>query len=555
MKAKWLRRLIRGVIGLVVLILVLVGILAALLIWRPKDVLLYTVKKIAPESQFTADQVHWKSKQSIVVENASFGKILKVPRMTLTWDWKKLFHQHLEELKLEGARLFVDLEELSKLGDGKNSLKDPSVLQIGQPWYLGKLTIERGGLVVIGLGKSVPPLDLEMEGEFKDIPLGGKLSETDLQAKRTVELRQIHIHSPVDLAVTLLTMESIVVEFRFAGLRSRELDSLVFNRPILDIDRGFFWFVEELRKAYVSKPSQPESSGPEWQVHFFEIRDGQLDITRLHEVSIQYPFRFKTSRKDLRLKNLSLAEFQNELEIPNQDLFWEKEQMSFKNIRGKIAFNLGEPQEITAKVGSTAPRPANNVVNTLYVDAIRWKDMELNAPWLSITFDPKLISGNFGGSFAKGYINGGMMCGWSSSEPWRVWGSASDVETGEISNAMDSEVFSMNGRAGLGFDVEGKALELRGDLKLNSLSKGVIQIHSIDILLERIQKNTEGIRRELLETFVGNLKEYPYKNYVLEVKYARPDATVNFNSEGDRGSRKLDLQWHGDHNEKLKIKN
>ena len=525
----------------------LVGIGGALLvIWKPKIAVVYAINYLAPQTRFSADTVHWGSSNSLVMENARFGHILKIPRITLRWEWQNLWHRRLEEIRMERAEVFMDLKELAGLGGIKSS-GSATTATGGQPWHLGKLRVERSGLVVVGLAPTVPPLTLEWEGELLDVPLGSSLSEADLQKKRKIELRQIHIHSPLDLATTLLKMESITLEFRLAGLRSRKLDSLVFNRPILDVDRGFFWFVEELRKNQANRSLAASSPGSSWRVRNFQIREGRLDITRLQEISVQYPFNFEVTRQDLDLRDLSLAQFQIELDIPPQDLTWDAMEMSFKNLHGKIAFHLSE-SHAHAEDGLIQARPANDVVNTLYVDTIRWRQVELGCAWLSLTFDPNQINGMFGGSFASGYINGGVMCGWSGKDIWQLWGSAADVDAGEVSDAFSNETFAMNGRADLQFELKGKMDALGGNLKLNSLSEGTIEIYSMDRVLERIRKNTEGLKREFMHVFVNGLKNYPYRHYALEIDYSKPDAVLKFVSEGELGSRRLDLHWHGSDN-------
>ena len=474
------------------------------------------------------------------MENVQIGNILKISRLTLCWKWQKLWEHHLKELKLEHAEVFLDLKKLGNTGSPP-SPSTPAQRSRSQPWYLDKLVLERGGLVMVGIGPTVPPLSLNVEGTFDDIPLGGNLSEIDLQKKRTIEFHNLYAHSSLDPTVSVFRIEDIILEFRLAGLRKHQLDSLVFQKPILDIDRSFFWFVDKLRKA---STAQAISSNPNWTVHSFHIRNGKLDITRLHEFSLQYPFEFEVSRQDLNLRDLSLAQFQIELNIPKQDLSWEAMHIFLKNLHGKIAFNLEAPSPDPIPHG-TDRRPANDLVNTLYADTIRWKELQITSSWLEITFDPDHITGMYGGAFAQGYINGGMECEWSGEDPWRLWGTASDVNTGEISHALNSEALTMNGRAELGFDVQGKQAECLGNLELKSLSSGIVQIRSLQYLLNHIQENTNGIKRGLMEAFVKSLKEYLYRNYALEVHYAKPDGSLHFYSEGDQGNRKLNLHWHG----------
>jgi len=548
MKKRFSRRFFRWAIGLLSLIIILLVGAVSLVIWRPTDVVVYLVNRLEPRCRFTANSIRWTSINSIRIEKAQVGQTLKIPRAHLRWEWKKLWDRRLEEIKLEQAEVFLDLGELGRFGENAGP-RSIIISSRGPPWHLKKFVLERGGLVMVGLGAGMARLALEVEGEYNDVPFGGELSEADLQKNRRIELRNIHIHSPLDLAVTLLKIESAALEFRYAGLRARELDSLFFKRPTLEVDRQFFWFVEELRQARAAGPPRPPSPGPVWKTRSFHIQEGRLDITRLREIAIQFPFEFEVTRKNMNLEDLSLVDFQIEMNIPNQNIAWDPMQMVFQNIRGKIAFNLGEPQT-RVNVTDAVAQHANNVVNTLYVDVIHWRQMQLTEGWLSMTFTPKEIGSQFGGAFASGYVNGGVSFSWSSRDPWRAWGSAADVDAGQVFTALGFESFSMDGHAQLLFDLNGKEADLRGTLKLTSLSRGTIQIRSLDHMLDRIRENTEGLKQELMQTFVQGLRDYPYKNYVMEIHYSRPDAILNFRSESDLGSRKLDLTWHGRNYEK-----
>lgn len=522
-------------------------------VYHPRDFVVHFVNQVAPELEFSAAAVRWTSIRSLEMEEVRLGPILQVPRLTLRWEWRKLWRRRLDELKLDHARVYLDLQQLGRLGAAiAGSTEQPGA--VGAPWHLTRLTLERGSFVMVGIGPTVPPLSMEMEGEYLNVPLGGRLSEAERQEKRVIELRQIHIPSSIDPAVSVLSMEHILIEFSFAGLQSHRLESLLFHRPILDVDRGLFWFVEDLRKAEAARGSAPAAGGGDWQVRNFLIREGQMNISRLREISIQYPFGFEASRKDLNLQKLSLAQFQIELNIPKQDLAWHAAQIFFKSLHGKIAFNLSETAPSTVP-GPTGERPVNDLVNTLQVESIRWKELVIDAAWLVLTFDPTQISGSYGGSFASGYLTGGLTCGWSGAEPWRLWGGAHNVDVGEISDSLKSELGALDGRAGLGFDLRGQETKLDGDLNLRSRSAGTLRVHSLRHLLDRIEKNVEGPKQALLTAFVESVKNYPYRSYELDAHYSRPDASVHFLAEGEQGRRKLDLDWHGGENGESRNRN
>jgi hypothetical protein len=489
----------------------------------------------APNLGLAIGSARWTSVRSLDFTDVSVRDLVKTPKATLRWSWRGLWRRHLSDLRLQGVQISVDLSELASI----RSPPGPSVKTGAPPlpaWFLDRLLIERGGLVLVGVAPNLPPLSLEVDGEFRDVPLGSNTNSAERRRIRSVELRSLKIQSPVDFAYTLLYVEKLLVEFSLEGLERCELERLRIDHPRLDVDRGLFWFVDELRKGTTSATKKSVAAGQaRWRTRKLEIAEGRLDITRLQEISLKYPLEFQLSQEDVDLESLSLASFRIELVIPEQNIFWPAMNLEFLHLGGKIAFNLGKGVE----------GGANDLVNTIHIEQVRWKDLPLDQAWLSFTFAQTIISGSFGGRFAKGYLNGGLSCGWSGDDPWAFWGAASDVEAGEICTAMASKHFQMNGRAELKFALKGQQAGLDGSLSLRSIEKGMMNIEAVDLAMEKIERNTEGMKREALKAFLGGLRDYPYDRYALDVNYRNPDATLTLRAESPRGKRSLDLRWHG----------
>lgn len=528
-----LRRFRHPILLLAGVALLAVGVPAGWAVLDPAGATNFAARFFTSGFEVRVGSARWTSIHSIAFADVTVGGFLKVPKAELAWSWRRLARRHLAELRLQGAQVSVSLADFA--GRGPATAK-PSASPGGRAWILERLRLERGGLVLVGVAPSLPPLSLEVDGEFRGVPLGLNASPEQRRRVRAIELRSLKVQSPVDCANTLLYVEKLLVEFSLDGLERRELERLRIDRPRIDVDRGLFWFVDELRKATASAPARPPAAGePRWRARKLEIAEGRLDITRLREIALKYPLEFQLSQEDVQLEDLSLASFRLELVIPEQDISWPARQLEFRHLGGKIAFNLG-------KGGDGA---ANDLVNTLHVEQVRWKDLPLDQAWVSFTFAPATITGNFGGRLAKGYLNGGLSCGWSGDEPWAFWGAAADVDAGEFCAALASKHFAMDGRAELKFALKGERRGLDGSLALRSLTKGTMNIEAIDSALDKVEKNTEGVKREALRALLGTLRDYPYDGYSLDVAYHKPDATLALRAEGPLGKRALDLRWHG----------
>ncbi len=523
-------------------VFLLLGVCAVILLfWKPREVLLGGLKRVHPEMPFQLEKVDWKSADKVVLHDVQFGDFFKARTATLRWKYRQFLQGHISELKVESPEIMLDLSKLNALGKGA----------MGRlPLHLDRLIVERGRLTVLGLGKNIPPITLDIEGDFPDVPLGAESTREYLDKARQVTLRNLVLYSPLDLAVPLVSIPQLDLNFTMAGIQIHRLDQLAFRGPTLGVDRGLFWFVDALRKNSSSRQANA-ASGPDWTVGVFEIFDGKLDITRLREMDLRFPFPFEFRQENMNLNQLNLAQAQFQLTIPNQDVPWETQEVFFRNLHGKIAFHMSSSTTNGGdSAGMTEPL-ANDLVNTIYVDAIRWKEMEVKSCWLALTFDTKSITGSYGGAFADGYVNGGTTCGWSGKDAWRVWGAAANIDTGRISSTFHNESYAMDGRAAMAFDSGGRGQDLQGTLTLDSKSSGSIRIDAIDRILERIERNTVGLKRESLRVLVENLRNYPYDAYSMRVDYQRPEATLKFRANGRLGKREIDVRWHGLNPDKL----
>lgn len=518
---------------------------AALTAWHPRPALVFLVNWLAPELQFRVDAVEWTSGHSLQLENVRLRDIIKIPRTTLRWEWRNLWHRRLDELRLEYPEVTLDLKDpfFTEFANEYFTGSD-SFSWLGAFWHLDVLRVERGHLTFLNLGPRIPPVEVEWEGTFDDLPLSSDLSMEDLEKVHRLELRDFRFRSPLDPVQVLVGIRNVRLEFRFAGLFEGELNALTLEQPVLTLGPGLFWFIDQLRHAEaVSSPPPKGSREPNWRVKKLMIREGRLDIARLRGVTSQYPLEFEATRKNLKLNALSLADFKIELLIPKQDILLPALSLTFSKLHGKIAFNLGQPSPAAGAPG-TLRRP-NDIVNTLYVDFVQWKGLQINAAWLALVFDADLISGSFGGDFAKDYIAGGVTFGWFGNDPWRIWGGFANVDSAEVAKALAPAYVTMTGRSRMSFDVQGFGDQLKGRLQLGSVSPGTIQVHSLDALIAEVQKHSTGIKDDFKKILMQCLKDYPYQNYSLDLAYTKPEGALNFAAHGPTGARKLDLHWHG----------
>ncbi|MDD2710573.1 MAG: hypothetical protein PHV34_21550 [Verrucomicrobiae bacterium] len=547
MKRSIFRRWKRALGGMLLAVFMLAAAMAAAVFWRPGKILVFAVNRLLPGARFEVAEARWLASGALQLEHVRFADILKAPRVTLSWNWRDLPKHRLRELFVEYPEITVDLKDKLLFGGDeggrdKGKGKVSRTWRLFETWYLDKLRVERGRLRLLGMGRRLPPIEMEVEGRFFDLPLTDELTEDDWSKKHCLELENLRFFSPLRPVRPVVRVERVAFEFRFAGLRDHQLDAMEFFRPTLVINEALFWLVRELRDAE-GIANGGVSNDRAWRVRTLSIREGKLDIARLKGLASQYPLEFELRRQNLLLRDLSLADFPLELTIPAQDVMLNDWELELINLRGKVAFHMGETKKIQREGRIQLERP-NDLVNTIYVDVIRWRKMEMNAGWLSLVFGDKGITGSFGAAFAGDYVAGGLEFGWDPSDPWGMWGGFAKVNARQVTETLVKDYFIMDGRAKLEFEARGRQQEFHGKLRLSSATSGMINIPSLDAMIEKF-RNAATIEDEAKGLLCETLRNYPYRKYTLNVSYDKPDGTMLLDAEGPAGIRRMNLRWHG----------
>ena len=119
------------------------------------------------------------------------------------------------------------------------------------------------------------------------------------------------------------------------------------------------------------------------------------------------PLTFETEAHDVVLGDLATLRLAVALRVPKQSYTFPDLDLTLADMEGELRFDYPSGTR------------TDNVVNTLKVGEIRWRDYRVHDGWLSATFDQKGVNGNLGGSAYSGYVNGGASIR-SSPRRWRA---------------------------------------------------------------------------------------------------------------------------------------
>jgi len=189
-------------------------------------------------------------------------------------------------------------------------------------------------------------------------------------------------------------------------------------------------------------------------------------------------------------------------------------------------------------------RATDNVVNTLEVAEIRWRNYRIHDGWFSATFDERGINGQLGGRAYEGYMNGGASVPFGAG-PMAGWASCTDLDLAPLAKAAAGTHLEMTGLV----DLEG-AVQLRNDridqarADLDFKVPGVLRFPGLDRLLERLPAGTTSWQRDLARLAIDTFRDYPYDTGTGMLRVAGARGVAQLALDGARGQRQFDVRYY-----------
>ena len=200
-----------------------------------------------------------------------------------------------------------------------------------------------------------------------------------------MKLADLTLESPLDPFRPVVHVGSIFVEFTLADLVNHQLSSIAVVSPTIYLGEDLIWYMNTTRRAATSAPSaQP------WTVQSLRADLGKIVITFQGVNRASLPLNFRTDAHDVILGDLATLRLAAALQVPKQDYTFPGFDLGLIGVEGELRFDY-PPGQAT-----------DNVVNTLRVDAIRWRDYVVRDGWLAATFDQRGVNGTIGGSAYDG---------------------------------------------------------------------------------------------------------------------------------------------------------
>jgi hypothetical protein len=398
----------------------------------------------------------------------------------------------------------------------------------GTTWSLGVLDIGQLGIRLADLGPQIPDVTVMIRTRLTEVPLGaGGLARA--RTTQRVELADLTLDSPLDPFRPVVHVGSIFVEFTLADLVNHQLSSIAVVSPTIYLGEDLIWYMNTTRRAATTAPSaQP------WTVRSLRADLGKIVITFQGVNRASLPLNFRTDAHDVILGDLATLRLAAALQVPKQDYTFPGFDLGLVGVEGELRFDY-PPGQAT-----------DNVVNTLHVEAIRWRDYVVRDGWLAATFDQRGVNGTIGGSAYDGYMNGGVSLPFGPGA-MAGWAACTDLDLAPLSAAVGGHSVSMTGQV----DLEGvvEVLDQRVDkarAELDFGRPGLLTIPALEGLLDRLPPQASSWQRDLARIAVETFRDFPYTTGSGKLDFADKRGEAHLGLAGERGKRQFDVYYYQD---------
>jgi hypothetical protein len=403
---------------------------------------------------------------------------------------------------------------------------------VGEAWTLGTLDIHRVAIRLEDERPEVSDITFALNTSLKNVPLSK--SATSLGSElQLVEIANLDIASPLDPFTKVLTLDSLFLRFTLAGLLRKEIDSLTILGPTIYVGEDLFWYMDDMQKRLGA--TGKDDSGPGWKVKELIVEYGRLTLGSGGRKQYGLPLGFRTRAADVALDNLAALKLQAVLEIPPQKYVFDSYQLEFTSEQGELRFSYPPEQNL------------NNLVGTIRLKAIRWRQYKASQSWISVTFDEKGINGAFGGKTYRGDVAGGFSFFFQADSPWIGWVSGRNLALRELTNVLAPQNFQMSGplEFRLQMDAKGPQVDrVLGEFRVTKPGKMVIG--KINDLLKMIPPTWNLAKQSSTRIALETLRDFDYTKAGGDFWFVQAQGVLRLALQGPAGSRNFDVVLHAD---------
>jgi len=398
----------------------------------------------------------------------------------------------------------------------------------GPPWTVAVLDVAELGIRLSDLGPQIPDLTLLVHTRLRNVPLGVQ-GLAAANTRQRLELAEIALDSPLDPFRPVVRVGSVFIEFSLAELLARRIASIDVLSPTIYLGEDLIWYMNSTRTGAATAPREQP-----WTVRTLRAELGRIVLTFRGVDRVGLPLTFRTDAHNVVLGDLAQLRLAAALEVPRQNYTFPGLDLALHDVEGELRFDYPPG---TAR---------DNVVNTLKVSEIRWRDYRIRDGWLAATFDEKGINAKLGGGAYAGYVNGGASVPFGPGA-MSGWAAGTDLDLAPLTRTVAGSSFEMTGVVDVvgSVDVVGDRID-RAKAELDFKRAGQLSFPSLDRVLERLPPGAPSWQRDLAGIAVETFRDYPYDDGGGTFAFADARGEAHVGLKGERGKRSFDVHFYED---------
>ncbi len=350
---------------------------------------------------------------------------------------------------------------------------------------------------------------------------------------QTVELADILVPSPIDPFTHVLTLRSVFLGFTLAGILRSELEEVKILHPVVHVGEDLFLYMEKARNRFGG--DMKSGAGPGWKIRRLEVAFGSLVVGGAGGRQYGLPLNFHTTAENVSLDDLASLSLKGGLEIPAHEYKFPAYQIEVETKPGELLFSYPPDNGV------------ENIVGTVGISKLRWRQYVAEDAWVSATFDRSGIHAKFGGLIYSGIIGGGLSFFFEDASPWIGWFSGTAIDLKSLTDVIAPENFSMSGPLDVVLQTNARAREIDRIAGTYSAPKpGRMEIGKIDDLLARIPEEWSGLKKSAMRVALENLRDFDYDSGGGALSFAGGQGVFDLKLQGPLGSRKFTINLHAD---------
>jgi hypothetical protein len=350
---------------------------------------------------------------------------------------------------------------------------------------------------------------------------------------QTVELADILVPSPIDPFTHVLTLRSVFLGFTLAGILRSELEEVKILHPVVHVGEDLFLYMEEARNRFGG--DMKSGAGQGWKIQRLEVAFGSLVVGGSGGRQYGLPLNFHTTAENVSLNDLASLSLKGSLEIPAHEYKFPAYQIEFETKLGKLLFSHPPDNGV------------ENIVGTVGISKLRWRQYVAEDAWVSATFDRSGIHAKFGGLIYSGIIGGGLSFFFEDASPWIGWFSGTAIDLKSLTDVIAPENFSLSGPLDIVLQTNARARAIdRIAGTYSAPEPGRMEIRKIDDLLARIPEEWLGLKKSAMRVALENLRDFDYNSGGGTLSFAGGQGVLDLKLQGPLGSRKFTVYLHAD---------